>query len=89
MLDREWAHIGRPIEDLAWCEWIVRMHHPQQTGALGELFAEYGVRPTWVDRKAAMLTRCQGLIDFSERWEPGGVGVGVSGRARATAGWSD
>lgn len=26
VLDWEWAHPD-PVEDLAWCEWIVRMHH--------------------------------------------------------------
>ena len=28
LLDWEFAHLGRPVEDLAWAEWIVRMHHP-------------------------------------------------------------
>jgi hypothetical protein len=23
VLDWEWAHRGEPVEDLAWCEWIV------------------------------------------------------------------
>ena len=33
ILDWEWAHPGEPIEDLAWCEWIVRMHHPEHVSA--------------------------------------------------------
>jgi hypothetical protein len=28
VVDWEFAHYGEPVEDLAWCEWIVRMHHP-------------------------------------------------------------
>jgi len=36
-VDWEWAHAGNPIEDLAWCEWIVRMHHPRDVTALGAL----------------------------------------------------
>ena len=28
VLDWEWAHAGHPVEDIAWCEWIVRMHQP-------------------------------------------------------------
>ena len=23
IVDWEWAHVGDPVEDLAWCEWIV------------------------------------------------------------------
>ena len=34
LLDWEWAHVGRSIEDLAWCEWIVRMQHPGHVAAL-------------------------------------------------------
>lgn len=32
VLDWEWAHAGDPVEDLAWCEWILRMHHPRHLG---------------------------------------------------------
>jgi hypothetical protein len=28
ILDWEMTHIGFPIEDVAWAEWIIRMHHP-------------------------------------------------------------
>jgi hypothetical protein len=34
VVDWEWAHAGDPLEDLAWCEWIVRMHHPGHLSAL-------------------------------------------------------
>jgi aminoglycoside phosphotransferase (APT) family kinase protein len=38
VLDWELAHIGSPIEDLAWAEWIVRMHHPEALDDLPDLF---------------------------------------------------
>lgn len=88
VLDWEWAHVGRPIEDLAWCEWIVRMHHPDHVAALDELFAGYGARPAWPERHAAMMVGCRQLIDFCERWEPGGDGVRQwRDRASVTASW--
>lgn len=33
VLDWEWAHAEDPIEDLAWCEWVVRMNHPDDVDA--------------------------------------------------------
>jgi aminoglycoside phosphotransferase (APT) family kinase protein len=42
ILDWEWAHTGDPVEDLAWCEWIIRMHHPSEAGLLGVFFDAYG-----------------------------------------------
>lgn len=64
LVDWEWAHPGRPIEDLAWCEWIVRMHHPGDAHALDELFEAYGDRPPWSERRAEMVRRCQELLDM-------------------------
>jgi aminoglycoside phosphotransferase (APT) family kinase protein len=40
VVDWEFAHLGDPVEDLAWCEWIVRMHHPEHVDAPGEERAE-------------------------------------------------
>jgi hypothetical protein len=90
VLDWEWAHVGRPIEDLAWCEWIVRMHHPDQVGELGALFTGYGVRPSWTERQSAMVARCQDLIDVCERWDSGGDGARLwQNRATVTGGWAE
>jgi aminoglycoside phosphotransferase (APT) family kinase protein len=72
VLDWEWAHHGEPVEDLAWCEWIVRMHHPQHALALDGLFGAYGSAPAWVERQQAMLTQCRAMLDLCERWQPGG-----------------
>lgn len=51
VLDRERAHTGDPVEDLAWCEWIVRMHHPRQVSLLG-LFSALTARPSCRGRPA-------------------------------------
>ena len=73
VLDWEWAHAGRPVEDIAWCEWIVRMHHPRQISQLGVFFDAYGEAiPPWPARQAAMLGRCRALLDISHQQQPGG-----------------
>jgi Ser/Thr protein kinase RdoA (MazF antagonist) len=76
LVDWEWAHAGDAVEDLAWAEWIVRMHHPGHVGALGALFDGYGRQPAWPDRQQAMVRQCRSMISLSERWEPGGPGAG-------------
>jgi aminoglycoside phosphotransferase (APT) family kinase protein len=88
VLDWEWAHPGDPIEDLAWCEWIVRMHHRDAVDALSELFDGYGWRPAWAQRQQAMLTRCQSLLDMCRRSTPEGVRLWQR-RLSATAAWSE
>lgn len=75
ILDWERAHAGDRIEDLAWCEWIVRMHHPDQVGALSSFFDAYQDRPAWTARREAMLGRCQAMLEMAERWQPGGAAV--------------
>ena len=75
VLDWEWAHAGDRAEDLAWCEWIVRMHHPRRVSLLGEFFGAYGGQvPTWRARQAIMADRCRSLLDFCHRQAPGGPG---------------
>lgn len=91
VVDWEFAHLGTPVEDLAWCEWIVRMHHPRCIHALGHFFRAYGGRvPSWVDRRAAMLARCEQLRQFCDRWDPNGPGVRQwQERTATTASWSE
>ncbi|WP_405658579.1 aminoglycoside phosphotransferase family protein [Streptomyces sp. NBC_01166] len=91
VVDWEFAHLGDPIEDLAWCEWIVRTHHSEHRRALGHFFRAYGGEvPPWPVRRAAMLTRCEELRQFCDRWEPNGPGVRLwQGRAAATADWQE
>jgi aminoglycoside phosphotransferase (APT) family kinase protein len=91
ILDWEWARPGRDaVEDLSWCEWIVRMHHPGEAGALDELFAGYGDRPPWPQRQAAMLVKCRRMLALRRT-----LGITDPGYARwqqaitTTAGWTE
>jgi aminoglycoside phosphotransferase len=45
VVDWEWVRAGDPVEDAAWCEWIMRMHHPGHVSALSSFFDAYGRRP--------------------------------------------
>ena len=75
LLDWEFAHVGDPIEDLAWCEWIIRAHHREHRDALEEFFVGYdGDVPAWPERRAAMTTRCGQLQKFCQQREPHGPG---------------
>jgi aminoglycoside phosphotransferase (APT) family kinase protein len=65
VLDWEFAHLGQPIEDLAWAEWIVRMHHPDHVDSVEELLSRSGVSACWTDRHAAMVRRCHELLRYS------------------------
>jgi aminoglycoside phosphotransferase (APT) family kinase protein len=62
VLDWEWAHAGDPVEDLAWCEWIIRMHHPEAVDEVEHLFDGYGSRPGWSRRQAAMTAKCRSML---------------------------
>jgi aminoglycoside phosphotransferase len=67
VLDWEFAHLGDRVEDLAWAEWIVRMHHPSHVAELPELFEASRLEPGWVHRHAAMVDRCTDLLRQAER----------------------
>jgi len=67
LLDWERVHLGRPGEDLAWAEWIVRRHHPEAVTDLDALFTGYGRQPSWPDRKQAMLSICREHFAESSR----------------------
>jgi len=91
LLDWEWARSGAdPVDDLAWCEWIVRTHHPGEAGALSELFAGYGSRPPWARRQAAMLAKCRKMLALRQT-----LGLTDPGHQRwaqalrTTAGWTE
>ena len=92
VLDWEFAAIPLvdSVADLAWCEWIVRMHHADHAEALGALFDRYGARPPWPSRHTAMLRRCRELLDLAHRWEPDGVAERLwRRRIEVTAGWGE
>ena len=88
VLDWEFSQIGPPITDLAWCEWIVRMHHPDAAGELAAFFDAYGRCPSWAHRQEEMLRRCAWLEDFSRRWDPHGDAARTwQHRAAITSRW--
>lgn len=90
VLDWEWAHIGDPVEDVAWCEWIVRMHHPAHVAALSCFFECYGQRPAWSDRHQAMIAQTRALMAVCERQDPGGEGTRLwHERLRVTESWTE
>ncbi len=85
VVDWEHAHVGDPVEDLAWAEWIVRTHHPHLVRSVGSIFEGYGRRPTWAQRHAAMLAKCRWALDFVGRWTDGHTEA--AGVAAAVAMW--
>lgn len=66
VVDWEFAHIGQPVEDLAWTEWIVRTHHPNAVNDLPELLDVAGIGIEWLQRHQAMVARCEELKRISE-----------------------
>lgn len=90
VLDWEFADTGEPVLDLAWCEWIVRMHHPDQTAVLPAFLTSYdGPVPAWPERQAAMVERCRWLRDFCERWQSAGGVAQWEERTAITAAWTE
>jgi aminoglycoside phosphotransferase (APT) family kinase protein len=71
ILDWESAHRGAPVEDLAWAEWIVRMHHRGATDSLGELFDASGLSISWALRQEAMVRQCADIHAYclSAGWD--------------------
>ena len=66
---------GDPIEDLAWCEFILRLHHPGEVWALDAFYDLYRARPAWPDLHHAIVDRCRSMLELCQRWEPVGIGV--------------
>ncbi len=59
LADWEWCTVGDPLTDLGWCEFIVRMHHPDRVTALSALWDGYGAYPRWEARQQAMIARAE------------------------------
>jgi aminoglycoside phosphotransferase len=88
LVDWEFAHLGDPIEDLAWAEWIVRTHHPRAVDHLDELHREADLEVEWPVRHAAMLERCRTLLAHCERHRPDAAELWRQ-RLRTTESWSE
>lgn len=90
VVDWEFSGVGDAITDIAWCEWIVRMHHRDAASELPAFFDAYGAKPPWSLRLDAMVHRCRWLEDFTNRWEPDGPGVALwQQRARTVESWEE
>ena len=90
VLDWEFSGPSQAIIDVAWCEWIVRMHHADAVAVLGVFFAAYGYEPPWGERQAAMVRRCHWLETFAKKWDPEGPAVAVwQKRAITAARWAE
>ncbi len=68
LADWEWSSIGHPTMDLAWAEFIVRMHHPHHVDCLSALFDGYGQRPSWNERQTVMTDRAGALKAWLRSW---------------------
>jgi aminoglycoside phosphotransferase (APT) family kinase protein len=88
LVDWELVHRGEPIEDLAWAEWIVRMHHRHAVDALGELHHGAGLHFDWSTRQAAMVRHCEDVLQWCERQRNGGADQWRE-RLRTTEAWTD
>ncbi|HZM83206.1 MAG TPA: phosphotransferase [Candidatus Limnocylindrales bacterium] len=88
VLDWEWAEPGNPVRDLAWCEWIVRMHHREHIDALDEFFDAYGHRPAWPLRHQAMLVQCRSLLEMCRHWTTEAASLWQR-RLDMTAAWTE
>lgn len=88
MLDWEFARRGDPVEDLAWAEWIVRMHHAGAATSLGHLFQGWGEEPAWDRRHEAMLAACNRFRDRAEHLRDRPAAALWASRAAITAGWN-
>ncbi len=90
MVDWEWVHAGDPVEDVAWCEWIVRMHHPEHADALTSFLDAYGHRPPWPARHQAMVERCRALLALAEQRQRRGEAARLwQQRIKATESWTE
>jgi tRNA A-37 threonylcarbamoyl transferase component Bud32 len=89
VLDWEFAHDGNRIEDLAWVEWIVRLHHADAVQYLPALFEGYAWRPAWALRHAVMLQRCSQLSEICARNGDGAAAEMWRSREVVTRSWRE
>ena len=87
VLDWEFARLGDPLDDLAWAEWIVRMHHPRAAASVAGLFRGWGQEPEWDRRRTAMLAACRRFQDRAEALNDRAAAALWAERAEISAGW--
>lgn len=89
LADWEWSTVGGLITDLAWAEFILRMHHPEHVGCLRALFDGYGERPPWAQRQAAMADRAASLEAWVRSWKGAEAASSWNYRSRCIAQWDE
>ncbi len=87
--DWEWSTVGSPITDLAWAEFIVRMHHSEHEDCLQALFDGYGKRPAWSERQAAMARRATALATWVRSYKGAEAASTWDRRSRRIEQWRD
>lgn len=89
LADWEWCTVGDRLTDVSWCEFIVRLHHPDHVAALPALWDGYGARPRWELRQQAMLARAEQHRAWAETW-PGASDQAVwRERVARMRGWQE
>ena len=77
IIDWESAYLGERVDDLAFAECVVRMHHADRVDYLDALFEGAGFRPPWEERQTVMLRKVEqvrqmciadGWADAAEWW---------------------
>jgi hypothetical protein len=89
LADWEWSTIGVPVTDLAWVEFILRMHHPDHLECLPDLFDGYGERPPWSERQTAMADRAASLEAWVRTSRGGEAASTWDYRSRCIAQWDE
>jgi hypothetical protein len=87
--DWEWSTVGSPITDLAWAEFIVRMHHPDQRACVPALFDGYGTRPAWAERQAAMARRAAAVATWVRSHQGAEAAATWEHRSRCIERWRE
>lgn len=67
LVDWEWAHFGDRFEDIAWAEWIIRMHYDSNQQMIASLYKGFGIVPLWEARRELMIRKCEKILDFAKR----------------------
>jgi Ser/Thr protein kinase RdoA (MazF antagonist) len=89
LADWEWSTVGSAITDLAWAEFIVRMHHEEHQDCLPALFDGYGKRPPWNERQAAMADRAAAVETWVRSYRGAEAASTWAGRRRTIEQWQE
>ena len=67
LVDWEWAHFGDKFEDIAWAEWLIRMHYEAKRPMIDALYDGFREMPVWETRHTFMIKKCEAILDFAKR----------------------